>query len=157
MGLLVFGVLALLALGASATLLLPVSDPANSARARGEPRNYSPVALEGRQVYFREGCAYCHTQLVRDTLADSYLGPTPSQPGEYLGAVPVLAGAERVGPDLSCVGDRFEKEDDILAFLKNPRDPAFRRAASIMPSYSWLPGTELQALASYLKSLSCRK
>jgi len=134
-------------------VLLPITDSSNRADAKGEPRSYSDVAVQGRTLYIREGCFQCHSQSVRDLFSDFGLGPRVSQPGDYKNEAPNLIGDIRLGPDLSCVGDR---EPDASWHVRHLLFPTAVRPHSTMPKYSYLTDGELKALAQYLLSLTCK-
>jgi cytochrome c oxidase cbb3-type subunit 2 len=152
-GVIALGTLVLVGLALFAGVILPITDPANRADAKGVPRSYNALALQGRTLYIREGCFTCHTQMVRSAFADSALGPRPSQAGDYGNEAPNLLGSMRVGPDLTCVGD--DDSMDASWHVRHLRMPRAVREHSMMPSYSYLSPRELRALAAYLLSLTC--
>ena len=154
MGAFVGGTVLSLALAFLVAVVLPVTDSANRANAKGVARGYSDQALLGRTLYIREGCFECHTQSVRDTFSDFGLGPRPSEPGDYANEAPNLIGTIRLGPDLTCVGDR---QSDATWQVRHLRHPQTVRAGSSMPPYRYLSTRELQALAAYLLSLTCKE
>lgn len=135
------------------TVLLPITDSGDAA-ASSDARAYDELALAGRTLYIRESCFACHTQGVRDASADAQLGPAPSDAGLYGNEAPNLIGVIRLGPDLSCVGDR---QDDPTWFVRHLRNPAAVREHSTMPRYGYLSNAELQALAAYLLRLTCEE
>jgi len=92
------------------------------------------VELEGRDIYMREGCAVCHTQMIRPFRAETERYGTYSRSGEHVYEHPFLWGSKRTGPDLARVGGRYSDEWH-RAHLYNPRDVV---PESIMPSYPWL-------------------
>lgn len=94
----------------------------------------SPLAMEGRDVYIREGCHVCHTQMVRPLRAETARYGHYSVAGESVWEHPFLWGSKRTGPDLARVGGRYSDEWH-RAHLINPRDVV---PESIMPSYPWL-------------------
>lgn len=94
----------------------------------------SPLAMEGRDVYIREGCHVCHTQMVRPLRAETARYGHYSVAGESVWDHPFLWGSKRTGPDLARVGGRYSDEWH-RAHLINPRDVV---PESIMPSYPWL-------------------
>jgi len=147
------GTVLCLALAFFVAVLLPITDAANRDDAKGKPRDYDQVALNGRALYIREGCFSCHTQNVRDSFSDSALGPAPSEPGLYGNEAPNLIGTIRLGPDLTCFGDR---QKDSGAIVRHLQDPEAVHADSTMPHYNYLSTNELQALAAYLLRLQCR-
>ena len=134
-------------------VLLPITDASNRADAKGKPRDYSNLAVQGRSIYIREGCFECHTQSVRNTFSDFGLGPHPSEAGTYLNEAPNLIGSIRLGPDLTCVGDR---QSDSNWQIRHLRTPSVLRPHSTMPKYTYLSVKDLQALAAYLLSLTCK-
>lgn len=92
------------------------------------------VELEGRDIYMREGCAVCHTQMIRPFRAETERYGTYTRSGEHVYEHPFLWGSKRTGPDLARVGQRYSDEWH-RAHLYNPRDVV---PESIMPSYPWL-------------------
>lgn len=99
----------------------------------------SPLAMEGRDIYIREGCHVCHTQMVRPLRAETARYGHYSVGGESVWDHPFLWGSKRTGPDLARVGGRYSDEWH-RTHLINPRDVV---PESIMPSYPWLETTEL--------------
>jgi cytochrome c oxidase cbb3-type subunit 2 len=104
-------------------------------------RLYTPLELAGRNIYIREGCYACHSQMIR-TLRDEV-----DRYGPYSLAVeskydhPMLWGSKRTGPDLARVGEKYSDQWHV-AHLLNPRDVV---PVSVMPAYDWLLATELRA------------
>ncbi|HSB95346.1 MAG TPA: cytochrome-c oxidase, cbb3-type subunit II [Spongiibacteraceae bacterium] len=92
------------------------------------------LQLEGRDIYIREGCHVCHTQMIRTLRAEVERYGPYSQAGEFVYDHPFLWGSKRTGPDLARVGGRYSDEWQ-RAHLYNPRDVV---PESIMPSYPWL-------------------
>ncbi|TAI66719.1 cytochrome-c oxidase, cbb3-type subunit II [Bradyrhizobium sp. Leo170] len=103
-------------------------------------RLYTPLELAGRNIYIREGCYACHSQMIR-TLRDEV-----DRYGPYSLAVeskydhPMLWGSKRTGPDLARVGEKYSDQWHV-AHLNNPRDVV---PVSVMPAYGWLLMTELR-------------
>lgn len=97
-------------------------------------RPQTPLELAGREIYMREGCYACHSQMVR-SLADEIdrYGPY-SRAGESAFDHPMLWGSKRTGPDLARVGGKYTDAWHV-AHLTNPRAVV---PASIMPAYPWL-------------------
>jgi cbb3-type cytochrome oxidase subunit 1 len=106
---------------------------------------------EGREVYVREGCWYCHTQAVRAIVTDVDLGPV-SLPGDYAHEVPALLGVQRLGPDLMHAGSRqpTDSADWVRSHLVSPRSV---RSWSTMPAYDHLSDADLDALTAYIVGL----
>ncbi|WP_430463014.1 cytochrome-c oxidase, cbb3-type subunit II [Thalassolituus sp. LLYu03] len=95
---------------------------------------YTALQLEGRDIYIREGCHVCHTQMVRPFRAETERYGPYSVSGESVYEHPFLWGSKRTGPDLARVGGRYSNEWH-RAHLYNPRDVV---PESVMPSYPWL-------------------
>lgn len=102
-------------------------------------RTYTPVELEGRDIYIREGCHVCHTQMVRPFRAETERYGHYSVAGEDVYERPFLWGSKRTGPDLARVGGRYS-DDWHYRHLMNPREPV---PESNMPAFPWLAETEL--------------
>ena len=100
---------------------------------------YSPLRLAGRDVYVREGCYLCHSQMIRPFRAETERYGHYSVAGEYVYDRPFQWGSKRTGPDLHRVGGRYSDEWHRV-HLENPRDVV---PASIMPGYPWLSEREL--------------
>jgi len=114
-------------------------------------RTYTPLELAGRNIYVREGCYACHSQMIR-ALRDEV-----ERYGPYSLAVesqydhPMLWGSKRTGPDLARVGGKYSDAWHV-AHLINPRDVV---PTSIMPSYPWLAETavDLQDIDEHLATM----
>ncbi|MDJ0779739.1 MAG: cytochrome-c oxidase, cbb3-type subunit II [Gammaproteobacteria bacterium] len=100
---------------------------------------YSPLRLEGRDIYVREGCYVCHSQMIRPFRAETERYGHYSVAGEYVYDRPFQWGSKRTGPDLHRVGGRYSDEWQRVHLI-NPRDVV---PESIMPGYPWLETTEL--------------
>jgi len=92
------------------------------------------LALEGRDIYIREGCTVCHTQMIRPLRSETERYGHYSVAGEHVYEHPHLWGSKRTGPDLARVGARYS-DDWHRAHLFNPRDVV---PESNMPSFPWL-------------------
>ncbi|NLC20516.1 MAG: cytochrome-c oxidase, cbb3-type subunit II [Halomonadaceae bacterium] len=97
-------------------------------------RPLSALELEGRDIYRREGCVGCHSQMVRPFRAETERYGHYSVAGESVYDHNFLWGSKRTGPDLARVGGRYS-DDWHRAHMYNPRDVV---PESIMPSYPWL-------------------
>ncbi|MDJ0880892.1 MAG: cytochrome-c oxidase, cbb3-type subunit II [Gammaproteobacteria bacterium] len=95
---------------------------------------YSALQLEGRDVYIREGCFTCHSQMIRPFRAETERYGHYSVAGEFVYDHPFQWGSKRTGPDLHRVGGRYS-DDWHIAHLNNPRDVV---PESNMPSFPWL-------------------
>jgi cytochrome c oxidase cbb3-type subunit 2 len=102
---------------------------------------YTPVELTGRDVYIREGCYNCHSQMVRPFRAEVERYGRYSVAGEFVYDRPFQWGSKRTGPDLHRVGGRYSDEWHRLHLL-NPRDLV---PESNMPGYPWLARTAANA------------
>lgn len=95
---------------------------------------YTALQLAGRDIYVREGCVGCHSQMVRPFRAETERYGHFSVAGESVYDRPFLWGSKRTGPDLARVGGRYSDEWHRV-HLNNPRDVV---PESNMPSYPWL-------------------
>jgi len=95
---------------------------------------YTAVQLAGRDVYIREGCYNCHSQMIRPFHAETLRYGHYSVAGEFVYDHPFQWGSKRTGPDLHRVGGRYS-DDWHRIHLTNPRDLV---PESIMPAYPWL-------------------
>ncbi|HLS69925.1 MAG TPA: cytochrome-c oxidase, cbb3-type subunit II [Kiloniellales bacterium] len=119
--------------------------------AAPDMRVYTPLELAGRDIYIREGCYACHSQMIR-TLQDEV-----ERYGPYSLAVesqydhPMLWGSKRTGPDLARVGGKYSDLWHVV-HLNNPRDVV---PESVMPSYPWLLRNRLKLndLGLHLRAL----
>ena len=102
---------------------------------------YSPLRLTGRDIYVREGCYNCHSQMVRPLRAETERYGHYSVAGEFVYDHPFQWGSKRTGPDLARVGGRYSDEWH-RTHLNNPRDVV---PESNMPNYPWLAKTALVA------------
>ncbi len=95
---------------------------------------YSALEIAGRDIYIREGCYTCHSQMVRPMRAEMLRYGEWTRAGEYAYDHPFLLGSRRIGPDLQRVGGKYP---DTWHY-EHMRDPRSTSPGSIMPSYSWL-------------------
>ncbi|MCW5605583.1 MAG: cytochrome-c oxidase, cbb3-type subunit II, partial [Burkholderiales bacterium] len=102
---------------------------------------YTPVQLSGRDIYVREGCYNCHSQMIRPFRAEVERYGHYSVAGEFVYDRPFQWGSKRTGPDLHRVGGRYSDEWHRLHLL-NPRDLV---PESNMPAYPWLARTPAHA------------
>jgi cytochrome c oxidase cbb3-type subunit 2 len=114
---------------------------------------YSPLALEGRDIYIREGCNTCHSQMVRPLRAETERYGHYSVAGEFVYDRPFLWGSKRTGPDLARVGKRYS-DDWHRAHLYNPRDVV---PESNMPAFPWLFDREIDAERTPKKMATLRR
>jgi cytochrome c oxidase cbb3-type subunit II len=95
---------------------------------------YTPLQLAGRDVYIREGCYNCHSQMIRPFRAETLRYGHYSTAGEFVYDHPFQWGSKRTGPDLHRVGGKYSDEWQRI-HLMNPRDLV---PESNMPAYPWL-------------------
>ena len=115
---------------------------------------YDALSLSGRDIYVREGCYLCHSQMVRPFRAETERYGHYSLAGEFVYDRPFQWGSKRTGPDLARVGGRYSDEWHRV-HLVNPRDVV---PESIMPAYPWLETTpvgasDIQAKMTTLRTL----
>ncbi len=104
---------------------------------------YSPLELTGRDIYIREGCYNCHSQMIRPFRAETERYGHYSVAGEYVYDRPFQWGSKRTGPDLARVGGRYSDEWHRIHLI-NPRLVV---PESIMPGYPWLASKSLSTLS----------
>ncbi len=95
---------------------------------------YTPVQLAGRDIYVREGCYNCHSQMIRPFRSETERYGPYSVAGESVYDRPFQWGSKRTGPDLARVGGRYSDDWHVI-HLMNPRDVV---PESNMPGYPWL-------------------
>lgn len=100
---------------------------------------YSALQMEGRDIYIREGCSNCHSQMIRPFRAETERYGHYSVAGESVWEHPFLWGSKRTGPDLARVGGRYS-DDWHIAHLTDPRSVV---PESNMPAYNWLNTNKL--------------
>jgi len=114
---------------------------------------YTPVQLTGRDIYVREGCYNCHSQMVRPFRAEVERYGPYSVAGEFVYDHPFQWGSKRTGPDLHRVGGRYS-DDWHRIHLTNPRDVV---PESNMPGYPWLEKTPADAASIGAKLVALRR
>jgi len=139
-GLLIALVIAVVAVGGLVEIV-----PLYFQRSTTEPiaglKPYTALQLAGRDIYIREGCVGCHSQMIRPFRAETERYGHYSVAGEFVYDYPFLWGSKRTGPDLHRVGGRYSDEWHRV-HLENPRDVV---PESNMPAYPWLARTALGA------------
>src|SRR6187402_1905410 len=136
---LVIGVLVVIAIGGLVEIT-PLFYLKSTIEAVEGMRPYTPLELAGRNVYVREGCYLCHSQMVRPLRDEVERYGHYSLAAESMYDHPMLWGSKRTGPDLARVGGKYSDEWHV-AHLNNPRDVT---PESVMPSYRWLLRDELR-------------
>lgn len=112
---------------------------------------YTAVQLAGRDIYQREGCYNCHSQMIRPFRAETLRYGHYSVAGEFVYDHPFQWGSKRTGPDLHRVGEKYSDEWHRIHLI-NPRDLV---PESIMPAYPWLEKTMVDAksLPAHMRAL----
>jgi cytochrome c oxidase cbb3-type subunit 2 len=112
---------------------------------------YTALQLAGRDVYLREGCYNCHSQMIRPLRGDTLRYGSYSLAGEFVYDHPFQWGSKRTGPDLARVGGRYSDEWHRV-HMNNPRDLV---PESNMPAYPWLSrnAVDAEGLAPRMKAL----
>jgi len=115
---------------------------------------YEPLRLAGRDIYIREGCYNCHSQMIRPFRAETLRYGHYSVAGEFVYDHPFQWGSKRTGPDLARVGGRYSDDWHRIHF-NNPRDVV---PESNMPAYPWLEksgldGADIQARMKALRTV----
>ena len=112
---------------------------------------YTALQLAGRDIYTREGCYNCHSQMIRPFRAETLRYGHYSVAGESVYDHPFQWGSKRTGPDLARVGGKYS-DDWQRIHLNNPRDLV---PESIMPAYPWLEKTlvDADAMPAHMRAL----
>jgi cytochrome c oxidase cbb3-type subunit I/II len=114
---------------------------------------YTPLELEGRDLYIREGCVGCHSQLVRPMRAETERYGEYSKAGEFVYDHPFLWGSKRTGPDLHRVGGKYP---DSWHYL-HMNSPSTTSPGSLMPAYTWLYDAKLETSHTEGKIITLRR
>ena len=131
--------------------ILPLTFQKSTTQPVSGVRPYTPVQLAGRDIYIREGCHTCHTQMIRPFRAETERYGHYSVAGESVYDHPFLWGSKRTGPDLARVGARYSNEWHRVHLL-NPRDLV---PESNMPSFPWLAKNlaDAESISTKLRAL----
>ena len=119
--------------------IVPLFFQKSTTEAEAGLQPYPALELEGRDIYIRESCMVCHSQMIRPFRAETERYGHYSVAGEFVYDRPFQWGSKRTGPDLHRVGGRYSDEWH-RAHLINPRDVV---PVSIMPGYPWLAKNKL--------------
>jgi cytochrome c oxidase cbb3-type subunit 2 len=114
---------------------------------------YEALRLAGRDVYIREGCYLCHSQMIRPFRSETERYGPYSLPGESVYDHPFQFGSKRTGPDLARVGGRYS-DDWHRVHLLNPRDVV---PESNMPRFPWLADAQVDGALTAKKMTALRK
>ncbi|HEX7927148.1 MAG TPA: cytochrome-c oxidase, cbb3-type subunit I [bacterium] len=113
---------------------------------------YTPLELEGRDLYIREGCYTCHSQMIRPFRAETERYGEYSKAGEFVYDHPFQFGSRRIGPDLHRVGGKYP---DIWHY-RHLEDPRSTSPGSIMPDYAWMVSNKLDTSSIQAKMRAMR-
>jgi cytochrome c oxidase cbb3-type subunit I/II len=108
---------------------------------------YSPLELQGRDLYIREGCVSCHSQMIRPFRSETERYGEYSKAGEFVYDHPFLWGSKRIGPDLAREGDKYSNAWHFNHLL----DPQTMSPGSIIPPYEWLINQKLDTTTTIAK------
>ena len=111
---------------------------------------YTPLELQGRDIYVREGCYVCHSQMIRPFRSETERYGEYSKAGEFVYDKPFLWGSKRTGPDLAREGTGNLKKTDGWHF-RHFREPSSMSEGSIMPSYPFLMEQKLDTSSTAAK------
>ena len=159
---LLFTVLAIVAIAiGGAVEMIPVAVVRSNIPTIGRVKPYSPLELQGRDLYIREGCNACHSQMIRPFRSETerYTAHIPgaselySKPGEFVYDHPFLWGSKRTGPDLHRVGRKYPDS----WHYKHMEDPTSMSPGSIMPRYPWLLTRKLDTSTTAAKIRAMRR
>ncbi len=114
---------------------------------------YTALQLEGRDIYIREGCYNCHSQMIRPFRAETERYGPYSKPAESMYDHPFQWGSKRTGPDLARVGGKYPDSWHV----QHMYDPRSIVPESVMPRYPWLAETELDGSLIRTKMKVMRK
>jgi cytochrome c oxidase cbb3-type subunit I/II len=108
---------------------------------------YSPLELQGRDIYVREGCYTCHSQMIRPFRSETARYGEYSKAGEFVYDHPFQWGSKRTGPDLHRIGGKYPDSWHFNHML----DPTTMSPGSIMPAYPWLLDDDLDTSSTPAK------
>lgn len=137
-GLMAILIAVVISFGGLATIV-PLMFQAQTTEAIDGLEPYTALELEGRDIYVREGCYVCHSQMIRPFRAETERYGPYSVAGEFVYDRPFQWGSKRTGPDLARVGGRYTDEWHRVHLI-NPRDVV---PESNMPGYPWLAENRL--------------
>ena len=131
--------------------IVPLMFQAETIKPLPGVKPYPPLELAGRDIYVREGCYNCHSQMIRTLRFETERYGHYSMAGESVYDRPFQWGSKRTGPDLARVGGRYSDECHRV-HLNNPRDVV---PESNMPSFTWLAKTQVDGaeVAAHMRAL----
>jgi cytochrome c oxidase cbb3-type subunit I/II len=115
---------------------------------------FTPLEFAGRDIYIREGCVNCHSQMVRPLHSETLRYGEYSKPGEFVYEHPFLWGSRRIGPDLQREGTKKLRRGNHWHY-KHMRNPRELETKSIMPAYPWMltKNTDYSTLQARLRTM----
>jgi cytochrome c oxidase cbb3-type subunit 2 len=152
MGVLIVVVVAVISLGGLAEIV-PLFHQDSVQEPVSGLRPLAPLELEGRDVYVREGCVGCHSQMIRPLRAETERYGHYSVAGEFVYDHPFLWGSKRTGPDLARVGGRYSDEWHRAHLI----DPRSLVPESNMPGFPWLAETPVDGSRTSQKLAGLRR
>jgi len=132
--------------------IVPLFFQRSTTQAAPGLKPYTALQVAGRDIYVREGCYNCHSQMIRPLLAETLRYGEYSKAGEFVYDRPFQWGSKRTGPDLHRVGGKYS-DDWHRIHLNNPRDLV---PESNMPAYPWLEKAPVDAAALPAKMTALR-
>jgi cytochrome c oxidase cbb3-type subunit I/II len=114
--------------------IIPMAAVSTNVPTIASVKPYTPLELEGRDIYVREGCYNCHSQMIRPFRDEVVRYGEYSKSGEFVYDHPFQFGSKRSGPDLHRVGGKYPN----MWHYRHMQDPRSTTPGSIMPAYSWL-------------------
>jgi cytochrome c oxidase cbb3-type subunit I/II len=149
-----FAVLTLIAVVVGGVVeFLPTALIASNVPTIAAVKPYTPLEVEGRDLYIREGCVGCHSQMIRPLRAETERYGEYSKAGEYVYDHPFLWGSKRTGPDLQRLGGKYP---DSWHFV-HMKQPTATSPGSIMPGYPWLYTQTLDSSHAEGKVITLRR
>lgn len=133
--------------------LMPTMTISSNVPTIASVKPYTPLELQGRDIYIREGCVNCHSQTVRPFRSETERYGDYSKAGEFVYDHPFLWGSKRTGPDLQREGGKYGNAWHYNHLM----DPRLMSPGSIMPNYDWLISQELDTTTTAAKVDAMRK
>ncbi|HVS94234.1 MAG TPA: cytochrome-c oxidase, cbb3-type subunit I [Mucilaginibacter sp.] len=133
--------------------LMPTLTISSNVPTIASVKPYSPLELQGRDIYIREGCVNCHSQQIRPFRSETERYGEYSKAGEFVYDHPFLWGSKRTGPDLQREGGKYGDSWHYNHLM----DPRLMSPGSIMPNYDWLIRQKLDTSTTAAKIRAMRK
>jgi len=133
--------------------LMPTLTISSNVPTIASVKPYTPLELQGRDLYIREGCSNCHSQTIRPFRSETERYGEYSKAGEFVYDHPFLWGSKRTGPDLARIGGKYSNAWHYNHLM----DPRILNQQSIMPAYDWLITQDLDTSTTVAKINAMRK